>query len=173
MLLHISLAPRAPQQHHPFTLQTPPSPPPPLLFCLKFNKGWKSGVLKRTSGVFWHGFKSHAGAMWTRWHGRVLGTGGQWERGQWGKKERTKEGKFWTRGTRKQRELQKNEVVAETNLCSNRMPVKWAVQTEQHVNEKTDWKAKVRVMGRVSKVTSWCARWKLVCPPKRPEWTTD
>lgn len=44
-------------------LQTPPSPPSLLLFCLKFNKGWKSGGLKRASGVFWHGFMSHAGAM--------------------------------------------------------------------------------------------------------------
>lgn len=136
-----------------------------LLFCLKFNKGWKSGGLKRASGVFWHGFMSHAGAMWTWWHWG--GGGGCWgqegsERGTVGGNKRTKEGKFWTRGTGKRRELQKNEVVAEANLCSNRTPVKRAVQTEQHVNEKSDWKAKVRVMARVSKVTSWCSMWKLV-----------
>lgn len=91
-----------------FPLQTPPSPASLLLFCLKFNKGWKSGGLKRASGVFWQSFMSHARAMWTRWHwegrreGGVLGTGGQRERDS-GKK-RTKEGKFWTRETGKRQE---------------------------------------------------------------------
>lgn len=70
MLLHIPLARCAPSPNPLFppypTLSSSPNSPPFLpfpLFCLKFNKAWNSGGLKRASGVFWLGFMSHAGAM--------------------------------------------------------------------------------------------------------------
>lgn len=88
---------------------------PFLLFCLKFNKVWNSGGLKRASGVFWLGFMSHAGAMWTQWHRGGSGEGvlgnrravREREKGRGRERERikrTKEGKSLTRGTGKQRE---------------------------------------------------------------------